>query len=303
MRPEASGCPECHKPRPAPSRGAPSPFPPIPRPSGASGGHVGRHAGGGRPATPGPARRGLFVARRSIRTESHPCSTAERNRSRTSSAAVVSRNSGSAIVVAAGMVVAAPAGAMPGRSGAASSRDEAVSVAGGPGVAVRPRAARIPLISTTSDLTASSNRLAGSSSGVPIAPEIFPSRSTPLRRTSTSAGDRVRAPFWTSRKQSSMTWATRTAASTRTTRAAPLIECAARIISSTRDGSPGDRSRSSNAAPSTSEWVSTSIRKDSTNEKSSSPLSLVMMEALELPDVRLAEEATRPKGRMRSRNR
>ncbi len=104
------------------------------------------------------------------------------------------------------------------------------------------------------------------SSGSPGATRCRASR--PRSRASTASPPKANWPFWAATKQSSMTWATRTAASTPTIRAAPLTEWAARIRASKRLGWSGSFSRASSPSFRTGRWTSSSARKRSSSDGS-----------------------------------
>ena len=74
-------------------------------------------------------------------------------------------------------------------------------------------------------------------------------------------------PFCAATKQSSIAWATRTAASSPTIRAAPLSEWAARIRGSIASGAAEAPSSATRPAESVAVWLSASMRKSSISEK------------------------------------
>ena len=83
---------------------------------------------------------------------------------------------------------------------------------------------------------------------------------------STCSGRRTSCPFWAATKPSSIAWATRTAASSPTIRAAPLSEWAARIRGSITSGAAEAPSRATRPVDSVAVWLSASMRNSSSSE-------------------------------------
>lgn len=184
-------------------------------------------------------------------------------------------------------LAAADAGS--GASGAASGRPGVVagSSARASGRPLRTRPSRRCTRPSISSRPAPSAQPASPAGGVPIRSN----RSQPWSNASICSDCRSRRPSCASTRQSSMTCATRTPASSPTIRAAPFSECAARMQASSWSAWVGLRSSAIRPALSTWVWASASSR-----NSSSSDASLIWSGVMPGSALRLAGEGLRRAG-------
>jgi hypothetical protein len=157
----------------------------------------------------------------------------------------------------AGIVFAAGAGAA-GAAGAAAAGAGAASAAFGAGAAsAGADSAMVSALISAACCALHSGRSFSSCCAIRCRKSV-PSRSWSMRAWVVFSW-----PFWIWTRTSSMWCATVTAASMPTMRAAPLMECAARMMGTMMPMSSGALSRRRRPSLSAAQWVSTSARKSS----------------------------------------